>query len=115
VEALNVATRPAWLCCALAFPACLAVSTGILHPVSTECHAGMFAAAAGAPPERLCEPLMQYITARGGEVHLNSRLQEIELADDGAVSGFRLTDGRRVEGDLYISSMPGQHHSCLPS
>ena len=69
----------------------------------------MFATGAGAPPERLCEPLVQYITARGGEVQLNSRLQEIELADDGAVSAFRLTDGRRVEGDLYISSMPGQH------
>ena len=50
---------------------------------------------------------MEYITARGGEVELNSRLQEIELADDGNVAAFRLTDGRRVEGDLYISSMPG--------
>ena len=57
---------------------------------------------------------MEYITSRGGEVQLNSRLQEIELADDGDVAAFRLTDGRRVEGDLYISSMPGgygTHHS----
>ena len=51
---------------------------------------------------------MEYITQRGGEVQLNSRLQEIELAEDGNVAAFRLTDGRRVEGDLYISSMPGQ-------
>ncbi len=52
---------------------------------------------------------MEYITARGGEVQLNSRLQEIELADDGNVAAFRLTDGRRMEGDLYISSMPGRY------
>ena len=23
----------------------------------------------GAPPERLCQPMVEYITARGGEVH----------------------------------------------
>ena len=72
-------------------------------------------ASTGAPPERLCAPLVDYITARGGEVQLNSRLQEIELAEDGAVTAFRLSDGRRVEGDLYISSMPGRFPLGLSS
>ena len=28
----------------------------------------------GAPPERLCQPMVDYITERGGEVHMNSPL-----------------------------------------
>merc|ERR1719506_1377195 len=41
----------------------------------------------GAPPERLCKPAVAHIEARGGEVRLNSRLQEIELDEDGNVTG----------------------------
>ena len=64
-------------------------------------------AVAGAPPERLCAPLVEYFQARGGEVHLNKRLKEIELAEDGNVAGFRMADGSLVTGDLYVSAMPG--------
>ena len=32
----------------------------------------------GSPTERLCQPLVDYITERGGEVHLNAPLKEIE-------------------------------------
>lgn len=63
----------------------------------------------GAPPERLCAPLVEYIQQRGGEVRLNSRLREIELNADGSVAQYRLTDGSAVQGDLYVSAMPGQH------
>jgi 15-cis-phytoene desaturase len=65
----------------------------------------------GSPPERLCQPLVDYITARGGEVRLNAPLKEIRLAEDGSVKGFLL---RRLAeaadeiftADLYVSAMP---------
>jgi len=60
----------------------------------------------GAPPERLCKPAVAHIEARGGEVRLNSRLQEIELDEDGNVTGYLLSGGERVEADLYVSAMP---------
>lgn len=65
----------------------------------------------GAPTERLCEPLVDYITERGGEVRLNTPLKEILLNEDGTVKGFliRGLDGAPDEvftADLYISAMP---------
>ncbi|HJO78455.1 MAG TPA: FAD-dependent oxidoreductase, partial [Prochlorococcaceae cyanobacterium Fu_MAG_134] len=36
----------------------------------------------GAPPERLCQPMVDHIQALGGEVHLNSPLREINLKED---------------------------------
>jgi 15-cis-phytoene desaturase len=65
----------------------------------------------GAPTERLCEPLVNYITKRGGEVRLNAPLKEILLNEDGTVKGFliRGLDGAPDElftADLYISAMP---------
>jgi 15-cis-phytoene desaturase len=65
----------------------------------------------GSPTERLCEPLVDYIVARGGEVRLNAPLKEIVLAEDGRVKGFliRGLDGAEDEffsADLYVSAMP---------
>ncbi|QHU99855.1 15-cis-phytoene desaturase [Synechocystis sp. CACIAM 05] len=65
----------------------------------------------GAPPERLCQPLVDYITERGGEVHLNKPLKEILLNEDGSVKGYliRGLDGAADEvitADLYVSAMP---------
>jgi len=65
----------------------------------------------GSPTERLCQPIVDYITERGGEVRLNAPLKEILLKEDGTVQGFLL---RGVEGqpdevftaDLYVSAMP---------
>ena len=65
----------------------------------------------GSPTERLCQPLVDYITQRGGEVHLNRPLKEIQLNEDGTVKGYLL---RGLEGnpdelytaDLYVSAMP---------
>lgn len=62
----------------------------------------------GAPPERLCQPIVDYFRQLGGEIRLNSRLQKIELNEDGTVKHFALTDGTHVEGDLYVSAMPGE-------
>jgi 15-cis-phytoene desaturase len=65
----------------------------------------------GSPTERLCQPLVDYITERGGEVHLNAPLKEIELNSDHTVAGFTLRglDGapdRTVTADAYISALP---------
>ena len=44
----------------------------------------------GAPPERLCQPMVDYITARGGEVHMNSPLRKINLNEDSTVKSFTI-------------------------
>lgn len=60
----------------------------------------------GAPPERLCKPMVEYITTRGGEVRLKSGVKNIELNEDGSVKCFNLLNGENITGDLYISAMP---------
>ncbi|BAY13104.1 15-cis-phytoene desaturase [Calothrix sp. NIES-2098] len=65
----------------------------------------------GSPTERLCQPIVDYITERGGEVRLNAPLKEILLNPDGTVRGFliRGLDGAEDEvftADLYVSAMP---------
>jgi 15-cis-phytoene desaturase len=64
----------------------------------------------GSPTERLCQPIVDYITAKGGEVHLKQPLKEILLDEDGNVRGFliRGLDGvadRVVTADAYVSAM----------
>lgn len=65
----------------------------------------------GSPTERLCQPLVDYITERGGEVHLNKPVKEFLLNEDGSVKGYlmRGQDGGEdyvLEADLYVSAMP---------
>ncbi|MCF2970155.1 15-cis-phytoene desaturase [Synechococcus sp. Nb3U1] len=60
----------------------------------------------GAPPERLCQPMVDYIVARGGEVHLNMALQEISLNPDGSVRGFCFTREERTPSRLREGSAP---------
>lgn len=65
----------------------------------------------GSPTERLCQPLVEYITERGGEVHLNKPVKEFLLNEDGSVKGYlmRGQDGGEddvLEADLYVSAMP---------
>lgn len=43
---------------------------------------------------------------------MNARLKEIELNDDDSVKRFRLADGSTLEGDLYVSAMPGKIYVC---
>ena len=65
----------------------------------------------GNPPQRLCQPIVDHITARGGTVELESPLRQIELSDDGRVSGFRIggikgQPGRTITADAYVSALP---------
>jgi 15-cis-phytoene desaturase len=65
----------------------------------------------GNPPERLCQPIVDYVTEHGGEVHLNSPLREIVLDRDETVASFRFggvkgNSDRAVEADAYVSALP---------
>jgi len=65
----------------------------------------------GAPPERLCQPIVDHIRASGGEVFLNSPLKKINLEKDGSVENFLIgsakeTNGTEIEADAYVSAMP---------
>ncbi len=65
----------------------------------------------GSPTERLCQPLADYITQSGGEVHLNAPLKEIILKADGTVDYFLMRGLKGeadypFEADLYVSAMP---------
>lgn len=65
----------------------------------------------GSPTERLCQPLADYITERGGEIRLNAPLKEIVLNEDGSVRHFLLrgldgADDEAFTADLYVSAMP---------
>jgi len=64
----------------------------------------------GAPPERLCAPIVDYVTGKGGEVHTSSPLKEIVLEDDGTVKYFLIRgingkEDRIIEADAYVSAM----------
>lgn len=61
----------------------------------------------GNPPERLCSPIVDHIQSLGGEVRLNSRLQKIELNNDGTVKSFILNNNNVIEADAYVSAAPG--------
>ncbi|MEM9452401.1 MAG: FAD-dependent oxidoreductase, partial [Cyanobacteria bacterium P01_E01_bin.6] len=65
----------------------------------------------GAPPERLCQPLGDYITERGGTIHLNAPLKKILLHEDGSVKGYLMrglngADDYVLTADAYVSAMP---------
>ncbi|HEY9608503.1 15-cis-phytoene desaturase [Allocoleopsis sp.] len=65
----------------------------------------------GSPTERLCQPMVDYITQRGGEVRLNAPIKEFLLNADGTVRGFlmRGLNGATDEvltADVYVSAMP---------
>jgi 15-cis-phytoene desaturase len=64
----------------------------------------------GAPPERLCQPIVDYVVARGGEVHTGAALKEIVTDADGNVEKLIIqgTDGspsREILADAYVSAM----------
>ena len=52
----------------------------------------------GAPPERLCQPIVDHIQSRGGEVHLNSPLKTINLNQDSTVKNFIIGKRYYVKG-----------------
>lgn len=77
----------------------------------------------GNPPERLCKPIAEHIQSLGGEVRLNSRIQKIDLNEDGSVKSFILNNGNVIKGDAYVFATPGRisafmilaHSRCVRS
>ena len=64
----------------------------------------------GSPTERLCQPIVDYITERGGEVRLNAPLKKIMTDDNGEINGFLLrglngAEDEVLEADAYVSAM----------
>jgi 15-cis-phytoene desaturase len=64
----------------------------------------------GSPTERLCQPIVDYIVAGGGEVRLNSPIKEFLLGEDGTVKGFSIkgvngTAEEEILADAYVSAM----------
>jgi len=71
----------------------------------------------GAPPERLCKPLVEFIEARGGQVLLNRPLDKIETHEDGSVKAFKIRGGtdpatgelrepETITADRYVTAVP---------
>ncbi len=64
----------------------------------------------GSPTERLCQPMVDYITEKGGEVRLNAPLKEIVLNEDGTVKEYLLrglngASDEVLTADIYVSAM----------
>ncbi len=60
----------------------------------------------GAPTERLCQPMVDYICDRGGAVRLNAPVREFLLNPDQTVQGFLLPNDEVLTADIYVSAMP---------
>lgn len=65
----------------------------------------------GSPTERLCQPIVDYVTERGGEVHLSKPLKQILLNPDSTVRGFHIrglngAEDEIITADAYVSAMP---------
>ncbi|QDZ22604.1 phytoene desaturase [Chloropicon primus] len=72
-----------------------------------ERHGSKMAFLDGPPNTRLCQPMVDYIEARGGKVLMNQRIKEFQLMEDNkTVDKLVLVDGSEVEADAYISTAP---------
>ena len=65
----------------------------------------------GSPTERLCQPIVDYVVERGGEVQLNKPLKQILLNPDSTVQGFLIrglngSEDEVVTADAYVSALP---------
>ena len=60
----------------------------------------------GSPTERLCEPLREYIEARGGIVRTDSPVTRILVNNDKTVAGLLLRGNEVISGDAYVNAMP---------
>jgi 15-cis-phytoene desaturase len=64
----------------------------------------------GSPTERLCQPIVDHITAGGGQVLLEKPLKEVVLNADNTVRHFLLRGlngqpDEMIEADAYVSAM----------
>lgn len=61
----------------------------------------------GNPPERVCQPIKEFVESNGGKVICSSPVLEILLNDgDSTVKGLRLANGTTITADYYVSAVP---------
>jgi 15-cis-phytoene desaturase len=60
----------------------------------------------GNQPDRLCKPIVDHITARGGGVVTGKPISSIDVNPDNSVKMLTLADGTTVTADYYVSAMP---------
>jgi len=65
----------------------------------------------GSPTERLCQPLADYITSKGGIIRTNSPVQRILIhpknsPNENCVAGLFLARNEVVTADYYVNAMP---------
>jgi 15-cis-phytoene desaturase len=73
-----------------------------------ETHGSKIAFLDGSPTERLCEPLREYIEARGGTIRTNVPVKRILVNKDKetSVAGLLLKGDEVITADAYINAMP---------
>lgn len=64
----------------------------------------------GSPTERLCQPLVDYITERGGKIRTNAPLKKIVTDEEGNVTSFIIrglngAPDEELVADAYVSAM----------
>ncbi len=64
----------------------------------------------GSPTERLCQPILDYVTERGGETYLNKPLKTVVLNEDATVKGFLIrglngANDEMITADAYVGAM----------
>ena len=61
----------------------------------------------GNPPERVCQPIKEFVESNGGKVICSSPVLEILLNNgDSTVKGLRLANGATITADYYVSAVP---------
>lgn len=61
----------------------------------------------GNQPDRLCKPIVDHVTARGGQVITGKPVQSIEVnGADHSIRCIKFADGTEATADVYVSAMP---------
>jgi 15-cis-phytoene desaturase len=60
----------------------------------------------GNQPDRLCQPIVDHVTARGGDIKIGKPITSIELNLDKTVKYLQCRDGSQITADFYVSAMP---------
>eukprot|EP00892_Ulva_mutabilis_P006610 jgi/Ulvmu1/4320/UM002_0043.1 len=104
---------------ALGFLDCKDISArcmlSIFHFFATKTDASVLRMLNGSPRDRLLQPILDYIEARGGKIHMRTGCQEVlyEEGPDGkpVVTGMRLRKGAQdtmVHADCYVAALDCQ-------
>ncbi len=61
----------------------------------------------GNQPDRLCQPMVEHIASKGGQVFTGKPIASIDVNEDQTVKSLTLADGSTVDdADYYVSAMP---------